>query len=439
MDITVLHVAPHYGGGVGKVVRSLIDDQQVSNFVHRLLALESINEVMLQWAGQRQIACLSNALLDTTALNQWLGGADIIHLHWWNHPLLMYWMVYVPMPPIRCILWSHVNGLYAPQVFFKGLFTYPDCFVFSTAYSFQSPCVAEYEADIKLVQSRSKVKLIGARVKKNDACFGIGYIGTVDYIKMHPEFINLCLNARIDDAKFIVCGGPQQDLLRHQVVQVGVESRFDIRGVITDVNQVLFELDVFGYPLNPEHYGTGEQVLLEAMGAGVVPVVLDTGCEKYIIDHGKNGIIATSLEEYSAALNYLRQNIDVLRSMSRHGVEKTRDLMALQGKDAWTEHYLSLLQRDKSQHNITVAQELLSFSKGSRLLLQSYGSTEWALRLLRDLLDKSKKLSAASFPSGLFSATRGSPYHYLKYFPSDPVLQIFCERLDHCKTMESTL
>lgn len=427
MITSVLHVAPHFGGGVGTVVRSLIEGQYESGFKHRLLAFETLDKVMLDWLGAKGLDCLQNAMTEKDLLVEWLQAADIVHIHWWNHPLLMYWMSSGNMPPFRSILWSHVNGMHAPQNFFSELFEYPDLFVFASEYSFQSPYIPKQAGYIRLVQSQSKVKITEPMLVKVNNQFNIGYIGTVDPVKMHRKFLDLCVNANIDDAKFIVCGGPQHDLLQRQVDCLGLTAMFDIRGVVSDVDAVLGELDVFGYPLNFEHYGTGEQVLLEAMGAGVVPVVLDTGCEKYIIDHGKNGLITSTLDDYSAALNYLRLNPDEHQCLSAGAIAKTRKLMQQQCGNVWLGLYEELLRFKKHEHQLKLVPELESFSEGMRLLMQSYGR-EPVKEQLWDLLN-SIDINVDELPVGVFSATRGSPYHYSRFSPDDLMLQAMCDRL----------
>jgi hypothetical protein len=55
------------------------------------------------------------------------------------------------------------------------------------------------------------------------------------------------------------------------------------------------------------------------------------------------------------------------------------------------------------------------------------------------MLDKSKKFNFFDIPAGILSKTRGSPYHYLSFFPEDPILQEICNYLDVRQTEESSL
>jgi glycosyltransferase involved in cell wall biosynthesis len=427
---SVLHISPHYGGGVGSVVRSLIEGMGGSEYGHSMASLEAINDTILHWATHNRITFLQNALTDLDTFNNWVEQADVIHLHWWNHPLLIHWMAYGVPPHFRSILWSHVNGMHAPQAFFKELFSYPDYMVFATPYSLQTACLPENTDNIHVIQSRSEVDIVEVKSRKKEVDFKIGYIGTVDYVKMHPAFISLCMNAKIKQAKFIVCGGPNEAKLNKEVEHLGVSDQFEILGVVDNVKEQLADLDIFGYPLNPEHYGTGEQVLLEAMGAGVVPVVLDTNCEKYIIDNQENGIIASTLDEYSMALKYLYQNPDIRYKMSLNAVQKIKKMLKKQDfSKGWCELYKEVLNKPKRQHKLFMAQEVRTFSMGTGLLLQAYNATTISNKF-HELLNEKKIFSINDFPLGVFSATRGSPYHYLRFFSDDKTLQTLCHRLE---------
>lgn len=430
MTSSVLHLAPHFGGGVGAVVRSLLISQQDSKFVHRLLALESMNKAMCDWCQQNGIQFLSDVRGNRKLLNQWIESADIVHIHWWNHPLLMEWMVDNQKPAFRSVLWAHVNGMHAPQNFFQELINYPDFFVCASEYSFQSPYLLNQNRKIRVIQSQSRIKITEPKLRGSREQFKIGYIGTVDKIKMHPNFIDLCVNAKIENAKFIVCGGPHHDKLKLQVDKLGVASLFEIRGVVSDVDSILADLDVFGYPLSSEHYGTGEQVLLEAMGAGVVPVVLDTGCEKYIIEHGKNGIITSTVDDYSAALNYLRFHPHELQRLSNYAVDSIRKrLNKQQYSEDWQIFYEELLEIEKHDHQLNLPADLEGFSNGAKALLFSYGK-ESVRKDLENILENEDKKPEIQVPVGIWSSTRGSPFHYMKFFPHDDALKKICERLE---------
>ena len=61
---------------------------------------------------------------------------------------------------------------------------------------------------------------------------------------------------------------------------------FRFTGFVENVVKLYEQMDVFGYPLNPNHFGTGEQALREAMFVGLPIVAFENPCEKEIIENG---------------------------------------------------------------------------------------------------------------------------------------------------------
>lgn len=144
MCIKVLHLAPHYGGGVGTVMRAfLADSQRIGGYAHRLACLEAASDGTQAWAAQLGIDLVERLHWNEAALRQLLNEADIVHIHWWHHPLLNAFMYRNDLPPFRCVLWTHVNGHYAPQNFPLGLADYPDVLVLATSWSLQAPTLAD--------------------------------------------------------------------------------------------------------------------------------------------------------------------------------------------------------------------------------------------------------------------------------------------------------
>ncbi|NTW43934.1 MAG: glycosyltransferase family 4 protein, partial [Anaerolineaceae bacterium] len=60
--------------------------------------------------------------------------------------------------------------------------------------------------------------------------------------------------------------------------------------------------------MNPRHYGTSENALLEAMTMGVVPVVIDNPTECSLVIEGKTGLIVKSPDEFAEAIVWLKNN-----------------------------------------------------------------------------------------------------------------------------------
>ena len=93
-------------------------------------------------------------------------------------------------------------------------------------------------------------------------------------------------------------------------------------------HQLGLDADIFFYPLQPDHYGTAENALIEAMSLGLVPVVLNNAAEKAIVRDGKTGFIARSIEETAALLQMLLSSPDMRESVARNAVEQIAETRA---------------------------------------------------------------------------------------------------------------
>ena len=83
--------------------------------------------------------------------------------------------------------------------------------------------------------------------------------------------------------------------------------------------------DIFFYPLQPDHYGTAENALVEAMSLGLMPVVLDNPAEMAIVRDGETGFVARSIERCTALLQTLLASPGL-----RENYLVTRGVMSLQ-------------------------------------------------------------------------------------------------------------
>lgn len=437
----ILHLAPHYGGGVGTVVRALIaESRKQSSFQHTLACLEYCNDRMKEWASGESVRTVGDLWGQNQLIRELLADADIVHFHWWQHPLLNALMHQRDLPPFRCVLWSHVNGHYPPQNFPSGLVDYPDVLVLATPWSLEAPALIEPlangRADVHVIQSSAGIPIIPENVPRADDSFRVGYVGTVDAAKIHADFVQLCLAADLPDARFIVAGGPSHEVLKRQVAAVNAADRFDILGPVDDVPKLMATLDVFGYPLNARHYGTGEQVLLEAMAAGVVPVVLDTGCERHIIQDGCTGLVCANEQEYVAALRQLHANRQWLKTLSREARISVSQRFSIQSTViAWHELYKHANKRPRRLHFFDDSSGSTGFSPALNLLLNAWRGTD-AGKALHGLITDGSQTWASQIqqlPVACFSKTRGSPFHYQHCFPDDAQLA------DLCHTMSKVL
>ena len=79
-----------------------------------------------------------------------------------------------------------------------------------------------------------------------------------------------------------------------------------------------FGEDLASHPDRAEHFGIST---VEAMGTGAVPVVVDAGGQKEIVEKGKNGFRWTSLEELQQQTLELISDKEKLQELAERGVE----------------------------------------------------------------------------------------------------------------------
>ncbi len=428
--IHILHLLPHSGGGVGTVLRAILEAELKQHLpvVSSIASLELLNERTRYQCNKLGIAwsdCIADKE-DPEILNALFKTADIVLLHWWNHPLLMR-LLFQGLPPSRLILWSHVNGFYAPQAFFPQLFELPDLFIFATQASFGAPLVQELPKDLKrklrVVRSCAGIPEEANTPYTKKAPFQFGYIGTVEPSKMHPEFLKLCASAKIQ-AQCIVAGGPSQDALRSHAKKLKIENQFEILGPVEDAANLFRRLHAFAYPLNPKHYGSGEQVLIEAMAFGAVPVVLDNPPERALIRHGQTGLIANTTEEFTAALRFLSEHPverNKLAAAGRQFVLKECDIQF--SSDAFHELYGETLSFSKTTRQLRLP-DIDNIAVGSPLHLFLSACGNGATRKYFDKMVSN--LGNIPLPPEFMSTTRGTPHHYLRLLGNDSKLEMIC-------------
>jgi glycosyltransferase involved in cell wall biosynthesis len=361
-------------------------------------------------------------------LSEAVKKADVLTVHWWNHPLLYTWIASGSIPRARVLLWSHISGFYTPQIITDPILNWPDIFAVASPASFNVPAITSLSAKAKeerlrLIFSSGGLSHVQDYAVKEHQKFRVGYLGTVDYDKMHPNFLDMCLAADQENTVFSVAGGPSHESLRREVEALGVSDKFEILGPIENVGEYLSSLDVFGYPLIREHYGTGEQVLIEAMAVGVPPVVLGRGSEEYVVENGVTGLVAEDPADYPKCIDRLKNDAELRKSLSKrasHNAKKRFDIEnTISSFDSIYEELMALPKRNRT---LTGGEAMLSPDK---VFLLSQGSLATAIyqQLEEENPQGAPACDVSQLPALSWSGTRGSVYHYSSFFPENGRLQ----------------
>jgi len=432
--ISILHVTPHLGGGVGRVLLNYLDHTFACEYErHSLVCLDYANPGAVARAAEIGIPLRDRMAGRMSELLKLVARADIVVMHWWNHPLLYALLVRETLPPARLLLWSHVSGLFPTQNFTDELIRYPDYFVVASPVSFEAPALKRLEASerdrVRLVFSCAGIAHVASAKPLAHLGFRVGYVGTVDYCKMHPHFIRMSVAADIPEAHFVVCGGPNEAAIRQEAIRAGVANRFDFLGQVSNVAAQLATFDVFGYPLAPYHYGTGEQALIEALAVGVPPVVLGNGAERHIVQDGVTGLVAEDERAYSQALEQLHRQPELRRTLSENARRTARVTFTIESlARAWSVLYKEAMKSRKRPRRWPGSCE--GRPRDAEIFLASLGEygADYAESMVHEA--NSAVINAdARIANGseLFrSKTRGSVFHYQSFFPHDPWLNFWC-------------
>lgn len=372
-------------------------------------------------------------------LHREIERADIVQINWWQHPEMDDFLR-SNLPPCRLIGWFHCAGDRAPQVVTTELLDLMDMAVAGSFYTYEAPSFQglsdeERSARTAMVNGGADFQRLENFTPRAHSGFRVTYIGTVDFIKLHPGFVRMSGAAQIPDVTFTVCGGPHHPLLKKQATDLGIAERFDLRGFVAEVADVLAESDVFGYPIVEDTYAASELTLQEAMYCGIPPVVFAHGGIKRIVQDRETGMVVKNEQEYSRALEFLYRNPAERARLGGNAARYAREHF---GAERWApkmnEVYERVLSRPKqtrawgSGRRSLIIDKLLPHPRfsGAERMLESLGHdmgpfrTSYLSNSIDELLTCERKIMEASV-----LMRRSAVLPYSGYFPNDPFLKLW--------------
>jgi glycosyltransferase involved in cell wall biosynthesis len=452
----VLHVTAHLGGGVGKAHAALTAAMPFPARQSFLLLEEPRDR---RYADE--IAALGRPVDIAVSLEDVATRAteaDIVQIEFWNHPKLFECLARTDFPVMRAVFWSHISGLFRP-VIQPGFPQEADRFAFTSPASLDIVSVQALPRERReklavigsafgfeeappsvlpdISPSRGEIGkprglpehlrlVVGAGVGQEEAASvppaisplegempgraeggipghdaPICYLGTVDFVKMHPGFFDV-IDALSGNETAAIWGGfePNGDVaarasaMRHP-------DRIRLMGQTPDPRTALSQSRIFFYPLQPDHYGTAENALVEAMSLGLVPVVLANPAECAIVQQGQTGFIASSIAECTEILEMLLADSDRVAEVGAKAREVaatafTANRSARQFVDLWS----GLMKEPKRSHDFR--------SITGATPREWFEATQFLPGEVRNAVTDSGKLS------------KGTPSHFRSAFPDDP-------------------
>lgn len=406
----ILHIAAHMGGGIGSAYAGLGGCGQEQ----KILLLEPPRDrTALDRVRSAGFQIIQAA--ECYSVERELEWADVAVFSWHHHPALTGFLHNFPAVPIRSILWCHVSGNYFPHISAEFVEQF-DQSIFASPFSLDLPQVKALghvylKSHCDVVYGLNDLSRFTRIKKKPHAHYTVGYVGTMGFCKLHPSFIDFCAAAGTPDTQFLMVGSPstQKELLT-SAEEKGIAGQLQFCGQLPDVAPALAQMDVFGYLLNPQHFGATENALLEAMAAGLPVVALDQCVERGIIRDGRTGLLVHSPEEYGNAVRYLQENPEKAALM---GAQARKDIMECYGIQANRQRFLAACQRadarEKRLHHFC------EFFTGE--------PADWFLSAVET--DRACFEEDRPQDAGLIfcERTKGSPAHYSSVFPDDRQLE----------------
>lgn len=430
----VLHVLPQLTpGGAGRAAllaarSSAAADPRLSS---RILSLRPPSEGLAALARRGGIEVAHHG--DATGALAEIGAADVVHLHFWASPELVE-LLEAEWPSSRLLLWPHVSGSTPPQLLPTELIGAADMVVSNAGSSRLHLERAWAQARRDRAELRTIVAVGGWErlrdVRRSPrAGFGIAYIGTVGYAKLHPAFARLCAQIRVPDARFAVCGaGDASRSLPRLLARIGIGERFEFTGQVERIGSVLGEADVFGYPLNPDCSACAELVLQEAMYCAVPPVVLNAGGGELIVEHGETGLVVGE-QDYAEAIGRLRTEPGLRRRLGEraraHAIAAWDPARA--GR-AWSRAYAELMREPKRERQPPYPTPAAGPTEGAERFLRGLGSGPEADRaaLAGEPEELAAELDEAVAAAGpIVAYTDGGLLDHSRRYPGDPLLALW--------------
>lgn len=433
----VLHVIQGLTGGGG--ARALISlarhSRAAGGPAHAVVSLQAADSKGLELARAAGVPVLDQP--GAGALHRALAAADIVLVHWWNCPELSVFFRR-DLPPMRLAMWVHVGGYHPPYLLQPELVDFVDSAIACSPHTFAHPAFAsrgeatDPRRNTMILAGADFDRLAGLTLRPH-AGFRIGYIGTLDPTKMHPDYMAMSCAAEIPDVRFVVCGSGRIEWLTDDCRERGREESFEFTGPVENIRSLLEGLDVYGYPLCEDTYAAAELNVQEAMYAGLPVVAFPYGGLASLIQDGETGLLVNSADEYARALEWLYAHPEERVRLGANAAAYARQHFGAErtGRE-FNRHFDWLLQQPKRTRQwgvepampapVAMPDELAAYP-GARLFLESIGPAAGDFVASLQAPTVQEQLGAEQQIGHQTLLTHYTcAYHYRKVFAGDPLL-----------------
>lgn len=424
-------------GGVARVLLSTLKyaPQYTPGIYHEIIILEPAD-----LDTQKSIGKFENQIFFNKSdafIADKLEQADIVQIEWWNHPIINKFLFLFDIPSARILVCSHISGLFRPQIITANIVEYSDIFLAVTRATekhslFNNSANVSLKEKVRFIRFPVDVDRLHVEKTVNTHTFNVGYVGTVNYSKIHKNYLQMCADVKVPNARFIICGQDENGSMQLESQKFG-SAVFEFMGHVTDINRVLPQIDVFAYPLASNHFGSGEQAILEAMYFGIAVVAFNNAAESEIIEDGVTGVLVNTEKEYVESIEYLYEHPEERFRLGRnakafveshldprkcfHELEQLYRLLLLTPK-----HIRTMGNRDQIER-------LNLYDIGANLLIESLGDKGKEFR--DSFLDSTRvagseaDVEISRVELAMKVKAKGSVNQYLRFFPNDRYLNFW--------------
>lgn len=448
--IRVLHIVQSIteGGGARTVMTTARSSMRSGQFQHAAISLSPASHAGLAIAEKTGLSVIDNP--EPKQLQQELEQADIVQVNYWNFPRLHALLHSELLPPMRLLIWFHIAGDSPPQAITRSLVDFADVALTSNPHSLTLPALhgADLGNSIGMIYGPADFDRLRGLVSIPHTTFNVGYIGTVDFIKMHPHYVTMSAAVNVPNLRMIVCGrgGLNDDdlhSLRRQAYELHKSEQFDFRGYIEDICPVIGLFDIYGYPLCEDTYACSEANLQEVMFAGIPPVVFPYGGITHLVNNGETGLVVNTEYEYTQAIEYLYHHPEEIQRLGANArIHAQRYFGAENTGKQMNSIYETMMQKPKRKRRWATETLYQTYrqthaaihrpdSAAAEMFVDALGpsGTPYLISLYDRDLEKvlaAEKLVAASSCSVLMrSPVCGSVFHYRKWYPQDSYLRLW--------------
>lgn len=419
-DAKVLHLLPRCtGAGPERSLLATVDYAPDSTRkLHHTVAVLDVPVASSMYLAARRSGLRVMVQPDDDELRKAAADADVVVVHYWNHPLLLTTLGRVDLGATRMVVWSMVLGLHRPQVLDRGLGDFADILVLTTERSSTSEG-ARTAGIVRTVPGIADMGRLDSWRPVHHDGVEVGYVGVVAPTKMHPHFAELCAGVRDRSVRFTVVGaGGGERRLQHRAAELGLADRLVCTGYTDDIASALGTFDVFGYPLCVDTYATSEKALQEAMWVGIPPVVFPHGGLADLVEDGVTGVVVDSEDEYPAAIDRLAGDHRLRRRLGTDARRVARDRFDPHTLAArWAEVIDLALTLPRRQRPL-----LHPGLSGSALFAAAMGDQAGPFRRSLDAPDDRSIDAEIAGSSPLVIGGDGGLVHYRNTWPEDRML-----------------